>query len=204
MSESTTQTAAGIDDYGIDADVFAVIQTAVERLDAELTVDLSLDIYSETGINIHDYRDTVEARSPDEGTLSDVTRMLALVDGVVGSDTDLDDSTMDALLTAGSAASSVAETRNLSPCDHGNCNGAAVKDDLTADWDGTRKEIEVCPDCYRGIDESDIPIADRHTERHPADPPVEGVDEVMAHQQDGMAGVYALRRDKEFLNRTLG
>lgn len=204
MSETSTQTAAGADDnYSVDADVFSAIATAIEELHGDMTVDLSLDIHGETSINTLSWGDSIEARSPDEGTLSDVTRMLRLVDYVVESDPDLTDSTMDAFLTAGCACSTVAENRDLTTCHYANCNGAAVKTDLTADWNGTRKEIDVCPDCYRGIDESEIPIDDKHTQRHPADPKVEGVDEVMAHRQDGMAGVYALRRDKAFLEQTL-
>lgn len=201
MSVNQTSSAAAV--QRIDSETLEAITKAINILYEQESKEFFTDVFCETNENLLSFRDNLKAKGANEGTHSDVTRALTVFDYLLTRDHDLTPPAKAAVIEATDACSTVAAQRELTTCFWDNCNGAAERADLTADWDGTKREIVVCPDCYQGVDESDIPIDEKYTQRDPSDPPVEGVDEVRAHRQDGMAGVYHLRRDKDFLKSTL-
>lgn len=201
MSNRDTQAADVA--ASIDPETFEAIQSATVQTVCQLTKEEHQELFFEANINLFEFADEITERKKSEGKPSDVTRMIAVADAINERAIDLPSRLESAVANVTIECESIAAERELSTCYYGNCNGAATESDLTADWDGTKREIAVCPECYAGVEESEIPISDDIAERDPSDPPVEGVDEVRAHQQDGMAGVHHLRRDKRFVKNTL-
>jgi len=196
MSVTTHSDVAGTDVQNAAA-VLNSLQQAVTALNDNLPHDDLVDLSLTVSENPKTLQADLDEATPDTLTTSHVTRTMTVLNKALHLTDVLRRSVIDTLVAAATECANVIISNDLHACESGNCNRAAHGTDLTPGWDGTGKEIHVCEECDRGQQQDDMPVRERDYHTDPSDPDVEGVDEMAAYQQDGMAGVAFVRQSRE-------
>jgi|AntDeeMetagen192_2_1112575.scaffolds.fasta_scaffold02961_1 hypothetical protein len=174
--------------------VLTSLQRAVTAVNDEVN---TFDLAMATSENPETLRDDLDDTTPKALSHSHVTRTMTVLNYATSHRDDLSRTATVSILDGAATCAAVIATHGLHSCEMGGCNRAAFKTDLWAGWRGTGKEIDVCNDHYRGLDQDDMPVRESDYQTDPCDPDVEGVDEINAYQQDGMAGVAFVRQSRE-------
>ena len=196
MSESNHSDGAGAAIQNAAA-VLDSLQQAVDVINAEFDHDSLIDLAMSVSENPEALQDDLSETTANALNFSHITRTMTVLNYAISHRDHLNQTALGTVLDAALDCTDVINEHSLERCESGNCNCAAFRTDLTAGWDGTGEEIRVCDQHYRGLHQDNMPVRERDYHTDPSDPDVEGVDEIAAYQQDGMAGVAFVRQSRE-------